>query len=106
MKAIFEPRLTVHAIERYQRRIENVSPSVIRERLMTERVKALLSIGTARIDVDGARLIARSGAIVSVYPPGWATDRYQISKAKGRRSADREKKVRKIQAGLKAIRNR
>ena len=69
MKAVFDPYLTQHAIDRYRQRVENIPAQEVPGRVLTGKARALLALGCERIDCGAFWLRARRGAVLTVLLP-------------------------------------
>ncbi len=61
-----EPRISDHALLRYIERIVGVDMDELRDTILTDQIKAALRLGATGVTVNGIKMIAKDGVIVTV----------------------------------------
>lgn len=61
-----EPRISDHALLRYMERVMGVDVDAVRSEILNEKIKAALKMGATAVTVNGVKMIAKEGTIVTV----------------------------------------
>jgi hypothetical protein len=61
-----EPRVSDHALLRYVERVMGIDVEAIRSDILTDGVKAALRTGATGITVNGVKMVAKDGVVVTV----------------------------------------
>lgn len=66
MRSAPEPRMSDHALLRYIERIMEIDVEALRLEVMTDSVKSALKMGASGVTVNGVKMVAKDGVIVTV----------------------------------------
>ena len=70
MKPSPEPRISDHAMLRYVERVMGIDVEAIRTEILTDHVKSALRTGATGVTVNGVKMVAKDGCIVTVLAEG------------------------------------
>lgn len=66
LKPAPEPRMSDHALLRYIERILEIDVEALRQEVMSDSVKSALRMGASGVTVNGVKMVAKDGVIVTV----------------------------------------
>lgn len=84
MKRRFDASVSAHAIQRFRERIMDLPEHQVANLLMHDSIRGAIERGAGRVTYGIVTVIAKEGAIVTVYPADWDTTPEGILRSKGR----------------------
>jgi hypothetical protein len=70
MRPSVEPSVSDHALLRYAERILGIDMEEMRSQILTEATKSALRMGASGVTVNGVKMVAKDGRIVTVLAEG------------------------------------